>query len=285
MVNYADDNTPYVREGDMNKIILTLEGAASKLFLWISQNYLKANPDKSHWLLSNNGDRIIYIQSEVIENAKSKKLLGITFDSDLKFNTHVTNICNKASQKLHALARVFGFMSQNKLIMVMKTFIMSQFNYCPLMWMFYSKEVNNILNHIHESALRIAYRDANSTFQELLIRDGSVSIHHRNLQLLVTEMIKFLKRISPQIMAKVFKVNERNYNVRTDISFSTNNIRTMNYGQQSISYLAPKILNLVPEDIKESATVALFKVKIKRWVPDMCPSRLCQIYIPNLGFV
>ena len=215
MVNYADDNTPYVCEGDMNKIILTLEGTASKLFLWISQNYLKANPDKSHLLLSNNEDRIIYIQSEVIENAKSKKLLGITFDSDLKFNTHVTNICNKASQKLHALARVSGFMSQNKLIMVMKTFIMSQFNYCPLVWMFYSKEVNNRLNHIHERALRIAYRDANSTLQELLIRDGSVSIHHRNLQLLVTEIFKFLKGISPQIMAKVCKVNERNYNLRS----------------------------------------------------------------------
>ena len=72
MVNYADDNTAYVCEGHMNKIILTLEGAASKLFLWISQNDLKANPDKSHLLLSNNEDRIIYIQSEVIENAKSK---------------------------------------------------------------------------------------------------------------------------------------------------------------------------------------------------------------------
>ena len=98
-------------------------------------------------------------------------------------------------------------------------------------------------------------------------------------------MFKFLKGISPQIMAKVFKVNERNYNLRTDTSFSTNNVRTMNYGQQSISYLAPKIWNLVPEDIKESATVALFKAKIKRWVPDMCPCRLCQIYIPNLGFI
>ena len=74
MINYADDNTPYVCEGDMNKIILTLEGSASKLFLWISQNYLKANPDKSHLLLRNNEDIIIYIQSEVAENAKSKKI-------------------------------------------------------------------------------------------------------------------------------------------------------------------------------------------------------------------
>ena len=48
MVNYADDNTPYECGGNINQIISTSEGAASKLFLWISQNYLKANPDKSH---------------------------------------------------------------------------------------------------------------------------------------------------------------------------------------------------------------------------------------------
>ena len=98
----------------MNRIIPTLEEAASKLFLWISQNYLKANPDKSHLLISNNEDIIINIQSEIIKNTNSKTLLGIIFDSDLKFNTHVTNICNKASQKLHALARVSGFMPHNK---------------------------------------------------------------------------------------------------------------------------------------------------------------------------
>ena len=102
-------------------------------------NYLKVNPDKSHLLPSDKEDRIITIQSEIIKNTNAKNLLGITFDSDLKFNTHVTNICNKASQKLHALARVSGFMS-HKLIIVMKTFILLQFNYCPLVWMFCSKE-------------------------------------------------------------------------------------------------------------------------------------------------
>ena len=285
IVNYADDNTPYVCEGNVNNIIFTLENVASKLFLWIKQNYLKANPDKSHLLLSDKEDRIIKIQSDIIQNTNSIKLLGINFDSDLKFNTHVTNICKKASQKVHALARISGFMSQNKLIIVMKAFILSQFNYCPLVWMFYSKEVNNRINHIHERALRIAYRDTGSTFKELLVRDGSVTIHHRNLQILVTEIFKFLKGISPKIMEDVFKVSERIYNLRSDVSFTTNNISTMNYGQQSISYLAPRIWNLVPKDIKESANVAIFKSKIKRWVPNKCPCRLCQRYIPNLGFI
>ena len=76
--------------------------------------------------------------------------------------------------------------------------------------MFCSKEVNNRINHIHERALRIAYRDTGSTFQELLIRDGSVTIHHRNLQIFATEIFKFLNGISPKIMAEAFKVSERN---------------------------------------------------------------------------
>ena len=73
----------------MNQIILTLEDAASKLFLWISQNYLRANPDKSHLILSDKKDRIIYIQPETIQNTKSKNLLGITFDSALQVNKYV----------------------------------------------------------------------------------------------------------------------------------------------------------------------------------------------------
>ena len=64
----------------------------------------------------------------------------------------------------------------------------SQFGCCPLIWMFHSRPVNNKINSIHERALRITYQDHISTFQELLNKDNSISIHHRNLQVLATEM-------------------------------------------------------------------------------------------------
>ena len=51
-------------------------------------------------------------------------------------------------------------------------------------------------------------------------------------------------------MADVFKVSEKNYSLRTDVLFTTNNVRTMNYGQQSVTYLAPRIWNLALVDIK-----------------------------------
>ena len=54
----------------------------------------------------------------------------------------------------------------------MKPFFESQFGYCPIIWMFCSRGVNNKINHLHERALTIIYRDNISTFEELLEKDG-----------------------------------------------------------------------------------------------------------------
>ena len=63
----------------------------------------------------------------------------------------------------------------------MKAFVESQFGYCPLIWMFHSRGLNNKINRMHERALIITYKDKSSTFPQLLENDNSVSIHHRNV--------------------------------------------------------------------------------------------------------
>ena len=63
----------------------------------------------------------------------------------------------------------------------MKAFVESQFGYCPLIWMFHSRRLNNKINRIHERALRITYKDKSSTFQELLEKDNSVSTPENSL--------------------------------------------------------------------------------------------------------
>ena len=70
----------------------------------------------------------------------------------------------------------------------MKTFIESQFNYCPLIWMFYSRTLHNKIYRLHERALRIKFRNDALTFDELLELDNAVTIHHRNLQRLATSV-------------------------------------------------------------------------------------------------
>ena len=86
----------------------------------------------------------------------------------------------------------------------MKAYITSQFGYCPLVWMFHSRSLNSKINSLHERALRITYGDRSSPFENLLKKDNSVSIHHRKIQALATEMFKVKNNIAPEIMKEIF---------------------------------------------------------------------------------
>ena len=147
---------------------------------------MKANADKCRLLLSGNIKDVACINHIQIENNTSEKLLGVTIDSDLKFDLHVNNLGKKATQKLNALAHISGYMDSSNKRPIMKTFITSHFSYCPLVWMFHSREINNKINRIHERSLRLVYSDKTSTFKELLDKDKSVSVHHKNIQVLAT---------------------------------------------------------------------------------------------------
>ena len=205
ITNYADDTTPYAIDTKVDDLINTLESNTSILIKWFHDNYLKMNIDKCHLLITNHDDDVsAVIENEIIVGKKSVKLLGITIDNKLNFRDHVSNLCKKASLKLHALARISSSMSPTKLRLVMKAFIESQFSYCPLIWMFHSRELNNRINRLHERALRLVYKDSILTFEELLQKDNSFTFHHRNLQNLATEMYKTINNLSPILMKSIF---------------------------------------------------------------------------------
>ena len=82
----------------------------------------------------------------------------------------------------------------------MKVFGNSQFGYCPVIWTFHSRGLNNKINRTHEKALRIACKDKSSKFQELLEKDDSAIIHHRNVQKLTIEIYMVLSVFSLPIL-------------------------------------------------------------------------------------
>ena len=184
--------------------LLFLEGGCEisieKLFNWFQCNNFKANASKCHFFLLPYKPITIKIKESAIESSNSENLLGVTINSKLSFDDHITILCRKTSQKLHALSRVASYMSFDKKRILLKTFITSQFNYCPLVWMCHSRGLNNRMNNLHERALRIVYQDKKSDFETLLKNDKSVTIHVRNLHYLVPEVYKVKNNISPEIM-------------------------------------------------------------------------------------
>ena len=120
-----------------------------------------------------------------------------------------------------------------------------KFYYCPLIWMFHSRIMNNKINHLYERCLRLLYGDKLSSFAKLLEQDQSVTIHTRNLQILATEMFKVYRNISPPILCEIFHRRHKNYNLRINSDFAMPNGRSAFHGNESISHLGPKIWDIV----------------------------------------
>ena len=164
IANYADDNTPYN--------ISDLEQASDILSKWLQDNYLRANPDKYH-VLSETSETQLIVKNVPIASSCCEKLLGIKIDHKLSFEPHVESLCKKASQKLNALARMASSLKFKQRKLLLNAFITSQFSYAPVVWMFHSRKLNNRINHIHEMAMRLVYKDYTSSFDELLFKDNS----------------------------------------------------------------------------------------------------------------
>ena len=133
---------------------------------------------------------------------------------------------------------------------VMNSFFNAQFNYCPLIWMLHSLKNNNKIKHLHERCLRLNYRDKKSSFKNLLEKDNLVSIHHKNIQALVTEMFKVKHKLCPEITGDTFMERTNNqYNLRNR-HFITPQVHNAFHRTKSVSYLGPTIWDIVPEKFK-----------------------------------
>ena len=144
--------------------------------------------------------------------------------------------------------------------------------------MLYSHENNNIISNLHEWCLRLKYNDKNTSYEELLTKDGSVSLHHMNIQALATKFYKIKNELSPEFFTEIF-VHEKEsyYNLRWCNAFRIPSVCTVYDDSESISFLGPKIWNFLPDEIKQQTSLNSFKKSIKIWKPQECLCRLCKV--------
>ena len=112
-----------------------------------------------------------------------------------------------------------------------------------------------------------------------------MTIHERNLQKLAIEMFKVKNNLSPIPVQEIFKTNENTYDLRKKGYWEAPNVKTVNYGLESIRYRGPKTWEILPEQIKEAKSLLEFKTKVRNWKPQGCTCRLCKDYIFNLSRV
>ena len=116
---------------------------------WFSDNLLKLNDEKCHLMAfgDKNTEVKIKIGNSEVKESECEKLLGISFDKQSNFKEHSEDLCRKANQKSNALARLSNYIDSIKAEILMNSFISSQFNFCPLVWIFSDRATNAKLNH------------------------------------------------------------------------------------------------------------------------------------------
>ena len=160
------------------------------------------NPDKFHVILlgkgrSDNTNIEVEIGNEKIRSTSSVKLLiGVHIDDKLNFNEHINNICKSAGNQLNALMRLKSFLGLKEKEVLVNSFIYSNFNYCPLVWMFSNKKSLDKIESLRKRALRFLLNDYVSSYEQLLEKSGKCNINIQRLRFLCIEIYKTLKDVN-----------------------------------------------------------------------------------------
>ena len=152
----------HILHNNVDCIKRVLSDEINSLMTWLKLNSLGANPNKfQSMLISSNAQKDNDLQIEVNDNVitATLKILGIQIDWKLNFNCHIAFLCTKTGRELNVLQRMRGSLDYVSRVAIHNSFIISNVNYCPVVWMFTSKSSMNIPENIQKRALRFACND------------------------------------------------------------------------------------------------------------------------------
>ena len=219
MHNFADDNTLSAWGETVSKLIDTLESESNIAIDWFTKNEMIFNPDKFQPIIldkkkSNLTNIPLTIDNQTIKSVPSVELIEIPLGDKLNFNLHISNICRSAENQLNALIRLKSYLSFNAKRVLINSYIISNFNYCRLVWMFSTAKSLNKIESLQKRALRFLYNDYSISCEGLLEKAGKVKMNVYRLRNLCVEIYKIINKLNPEFMNNIFKVKENKRVVR-----------------------------------------------------------------------
>ena len=206
------------------------------------------NPDKFQAIIldkkkSNLTNIPLTIDNQTIKSVPSVELLGVHLDDKLNFNLHISNICRSAANQLNALIRLKSYLSFNAKRVLINSYIISNFNYCPLVWIFSTAKSLNKIESLQKKALRLLYDDYSISYEDLLEKAGKVKTSVNRLRNLCVEIYKTINKLNPVFMNNIFKVIEYKRSVREQYKLNVEipEWKQVTFAAKSLNVYRPKI--------------------------------------------
>ena len=278
--NYADDNTIAVRDKSIQVVLSRLTRCAEQMIDWFNHNFMKANPDKFQFIVFDKSSLVKYaitLNKTSIVSQDSVKLLGITFDKQLSFDSHIREICLKAGRKLSVLCRLSHILDTDAKLLLTNAFIMSQFEYCPCIWHFCSRSNSMKIERFQKRALRHIYSDYTSTYTQLRDIANVPLLYVKRLRKLVFEAQNMINKNGPTYLHEMLNYKRHAYNTRNDL-LVVPEWHSKTYGYNTFKYQAVQLWNSLGND---KLTTQSMKQYMKNWNGPQCLCSYCILCVLN----
>ena len=225
---FADDHTISTASDTLEETIRILCQDANTAIDWLDKNDMIANPSKFQAILpsktKNQNSVSLKIKDKTIKTTNEVEILGVVIDENLKFDHHISNLCQNAVAQLQSIYRLNRFLKPTTRKLALNSFILSNFSYCPLVWNFASSANSKKIEKIQEKALRVIDDDKDLSYAALLNKHNKPSIKVRTLKILAKEIFKTINNLNPIYMKNIFEISNG-----TRITRQSRNLKSQSY--------------------------------------------------------
>lgn len=277
--NYADDNTVGYCAESVQEVNRALQQATKEMLSWFEINYMQANPAKFQFIVF---DKMLSacsltIKDEVmLQSQGSVKLLGLLIDVKLSFSEHISIICSKAGKQISALARISRDLDVNTKLMLFQSFILCQFNFCPIVWHFCSLKDSQKIEKVQHRALKFVFNDFTSSYSELRERANRPLMYVERLRRMMIEMFKICNKNEPVYNHNLFVFSENTYSMRNNMALVQPKCNSVKYGINSLRYQGAKLWNNLDFSFESDTSLDDFIKCISRWNGIKCKCSFCS---------
>ena len=280
--NFADDNTLSAIANSIESLVTDLQTQAQTALNWLDANAMIANPEKFKAIILQKQksavlpDVKIQIGTKEITPTEEVDLLGMKIDNRLEFDTYISQICKKAANQLNALYRLRNYLNPKQREVLVNSFILANFNYCPIVWHFCSCENTAKLERLHKRALKFMLDDFTSDYETLTKKANTSTLEVKRLRSICTEIYKTINDLNAPYMKELFLPRETVYALRGSQNLSVPRVNQTTFGLNSVRFQGPKLWNSLPENFYNASSLEEFKSLIQTWNGPTCKCNLCS---------
>jgi len=279
--NYADDNTLDDHASSIPMLVDSLEKDSQKAIDWFRSNQMIANPDKfKAIIITKNGSDTsgieLKINGEIIHTQKEVTLVGVTIDNKLSFAPHISKICKTAANQLNSIKRLNKHFDGDTKKDLTISYVLSQFNYCPLVWHFCGNASIHKMERIQERALRFVFNDYTSEYSDMLEKNGESTLYLKRARIMAQEVYKAINNQSPKYVKELLSERNSRYSNRRPLDLYVPRVNQEKFGYKSYTFEAPSVWNSLDLEIRKAENYNDFKKLINSWTGPSCRCNFCN---------